>query len=185
MNPLDIIILIPLLVGAFFGFKRGLIMELSRIVALVIGVYAAARFSHILTDEIYKNSDVTTEMLPIISFCIVMLAMMVLIHLLAKLIDSSLKAIALGWALRVSGAAFGILRSAFILSLILMLAQRSELFESFQKSDSVKESRLYQPMVDFSEVVMPALKSIDKDTWLNRLDRKADKAKEKLEGLFD
>lgn len=185
MNPLDIIICIPLLVGAFFGFKRGLIMELSRIVALVVGVYAAARFSYLLTDKIYQNSDITTEMLPIISFCLVMLAMMVLIHLLAKLIDGSLKAVALGWALKLSGAAFGILRSAFILSLILMVGQRSEMLKGVEDTPTVKESNLYQPMVDFSEAVMPALKSIDKDTWIDRLDRKADKAKEKLERIFN
>jgi membrane protein required for colicin V production len=184
MNPLDIVICVPLLIGAFFGFKRGLVMELSRMVALILGVYAAARFSHLLTDYIYNNSDVNSEMLPIISFCIVMLGMMVLIHLLAKLIDGSLKAIALGWALKISGAAFGIMRIAFILSLILMIGQRSDLFKSLEDTQTVKESKLYQPMADFSEMVMPALRSIDKDTWIDQLDRKAEKAKEKIEGLF-
>ena len=59
------------------------------------------------------------------------------------------------------------------------------MLNSAEDTQAVKQSKLYQPMVDFSEAVMPALKSIDKDTWIDRLDRKADKAKEKLEGIFN
>ena len=42
---LDYIVLIPLCWFAFMGFKRGLIYELTSILALVLGVWASYRFS--------------------------------------------------------------------------------------------------------------------------------------------
>jgi membrane protein required for colicin V production len=182
---LDIILAIPLLVGAFFGFKRGLIMELSRIVSLIVGVYVAVRFSYLFTDYIYDNTDIDTEFLPIISFCLVMLGMMVLIHLLAKLIDKTLKTVALGWALRITGGIFGFLRMAFIVSLILMLGHRSEILKEMEKGESFQKSVLYEPLVGFSQLILPVLESIDKDSWKNRIERKTKEIQGKLEDLID
>ncbi len=160
-------------------------MELSRIVSLVIGVYVAVRFSYLLTDYTYNNTEIDSEFLPIISFCLVMMGMMILIHLLAKLIDKTLKTVALGWALRITGGIFGILRMAFIVSLILMLGHRSEILKEMEKGDSFQRSVLYEPLVGFSQLVLPALESIDKDSWKNRIERKTNEIKGKLEDLID
>jgi membrane protein required for colicin V production len=173
-HTLDIILAIPLLVGVFFGFKRGLVMELSRIVSLIVGVYVAARFSYLLTDFIYNSTEIDTEFLPIISFCLIMIGMMILIHLLAKLIDKTLKTVALGWALM-----------AFIVSLILMLGHRSQILQEMEKGDSFQKSILYEPLVGFSQLVLPVLESIDKDSWKNRIERKTKEIQGKLEGLID
>ena len=185
MNTLDIILSIPLLAGLFFGFKRGLVMELSRIVALVVGVYVAVRFSYLLTEYLYLNTDITHELLPIAAFCMVMLGMMILIHLLAKLIDRTLKTVALGWALRITGAAFGTLRMAFILSILLLLIQRSELFKEMERSELVESSMIYGPLLGFSETVMPALESVDRDAWTDKIDRKTREIRDKMEHLIN
>ena len=182
---LDIIIAIPLLLGAFFGFKRGLVMELSRIVSLIVGVYVAVRFSYLFTDYIYQNSGIETELLPIISFCFLMVGMMVLIHLLAKLIDKTLKTVALGWALRITGGIFGLFRMAFIVSLILMLGHRSDILKDMEKGEAFQKSALYEPLVEFSQVVLPALESVDKESWKNRIERKTEEIQNKLEDLVD
>lgn len=160
-------------------------MELSRIVSLVVGVYVAVRFSYLMTDYLYNNTDVDTEFLPIISFCVVMLGMMILIHLLAKLIDKTLKTVALGWALRITGGLFGLLRMAFIVSLLLMLGHRSEIFKELEKGEMVQNSVLYEPLTEFSQMVLPALGSIDKDSWKNRIERKTKEIQDTLEDLID
>lgn len=111
--------------------------------------------------------------------------MMILIHLLAKLIDKTLKTVALGWALRITGGLFGLLRMAFIVSLILMLGHRSQILQEMEKGDSVQKSILYEPLVGFSQFVLPVLESIDKDSWKNRIERKTNEIQGKLEDLID
>ena len=49
MNFLDIIIAIPLVYGAYKGFRNGFIMEIFTILALFVGLYAAFTFSDQLT----------------------------------------------------------------------------------------------------------------------------------------
>ena len=45
MNYLDIVIAIPLLYGLLKGFTNGLIKEITGLLGLIIGVYAAINFS--------------------------------------------------------------------------------------------------------------------------------------------
>jgi membrane protein required for colicin V production len=44
LNLLDIIILIPLLLFAYNGYKKGLIIEIATLIALVLGIYASIHF---------------------------------------------------------------------------------------------------------------------------------------------
>ncbi len=41
MNWLDIGIAVPLVWGAYVGFKKGLVIELASLAALILGIYAA------------------------------------------------------------------------------------------------------------------------------------------------
>lgn len=45
MNYIDIILLLPLLYGAYRGFSRGLIIEVATLLGLLLGVYIAIKFS--------------------------------------------------------------------------------------------------------------------------------------------
>ena len=45
MNIIDIILILPIIWFAYAGFKRGLIIELASLVALILGIYAALYFS--------------------------------------------------------------------------------------------------------------------------------------------
>jgi len=45
MNYLDIILVLPLIIGAWRGFKKGFIIELFTLLALLVGLYAGIHFS--------------------------------------------------------------------------------------------------------------------------------------------
>ena len=45
MNYIDVIILLPLVYGAYKGFSRGLIVEMSTLFALVLGVFISLRYA--------------------------------------------------------------------------------------------------------------------------------------------
>ena len=52
MEIIDLIILIPLIYGGWKGFKKGFVMELFTILALLVGLYAAFHFSDKITEMI-------------------------------------------------------------------------------------------------------------------------------------
>lgn len=181
---LDIILVIPLLWMAYKGFTRGLIMEVTRLLALVAGVYLAARFATLLADHLYKNTSLTNEFLPIIAFALILVGVMLLVYLFGKMLEGMMKMAALGWADKASGAFFGIARGVLLLSLLLMLLNRFSLLDGFQKSDTAEKSFLYRPIEAFAPFLLPILEDVDKDTVIDRMKRGVDKAEETLRDLI-
>jgi len=184
MNWLDIVLAIPMVWGLYQGFTKGFIMELARIIALIVGVYMSIRFAQTLTEYLYSNTEITNEFLPIISFAIIFIGVAILVHLFAKTIEKLAKAVALGWANKAAGALFGIFRTAFVLSIVLMLLSRFELTDKFEKGEIVEASFLYKPVSALAPFILPMLEDIDKDTWLDHVDRKVDKVEDAIRDII-
>ena len=184
MNWLDILLAVPMFWGLYKGLTSGLIMEISRLIALIAGVYLAVRFAQELSEYLYQNTELTNEFLPIISFAIIFVAVVLLVHLFAKAIEKLAKAVALGWANKAAGAIFGIFRMTFMLSIVIMMLTRFELLTKFNRGETAEASFLYAPVTQVAPFILPILEDIDKDSILDKVDRKVNKAKDALRDLI-
>ena len=101
------------------GLFRGLIKELSSIIGVLAGFYAAytyyAEFGRLLSSWISN-----TAYLKIISFMIVFCGIFFLVSILGVVIKYVLNIVFLGWVDRISGAGFGIMKGVLICSVILI-----------------------------------------------------------------
>lgn len=165
---------------AYMGFTRGLIMEVTRLLALVAGIYLAARFATLLADYLYTNTSLTNQFLPIIAFAVILVGVMVLVYLFGKMLESVMKMAALGWADKAAGAFLGVARGVLIISVLLLLLNRFSLLDSAKQSEAVQKSFLFAPMEAFAPFLLPILEEVDKDTAFDRLKRKADEAERKI-----
>ncbi len=184
MNWLDIVLAVPLIWGLYQGFTKGFIMELARIVALIARVYLSVRFSELLSSYLYQNTELTSEFLPIISFAIIFVAVVILVHLFAKAISKLASAVALGWANKAAGAFFGIFRMAFLLSILIMLLTRFELLTKFNDGKVAESSFLYDPVEQLAPFILPVLEDVDKDSIMDKIDRKVDKVEDAIRDLI-
>lgn len=184
MSWLDIVLVVPMFWGLYKGLTNGFIMEIARLVALIAGVYLAVRFAQELSEYLYTNTDFSNEFLPIIAFAIIFIGVIILVHLFAKAIEKLAKAIALGWANKAAGALFGVFRMTFILSIVIMMFTRLELLNDFNRGETAKNSFLYEPVSNVAPFIIPILNDIDKDSILDKLDRKVHKAKDAIRDLI-
>lgn len=184
MNWLDIALAIPMFWGLYKGLTSGFIMEIARLVALIAGVYLAVRFAQELSEYIYTNTDYTNDFLPIVSFAIIFIAVVLLVHLFAKAIEKLAKAVALGWANKAAGALFGIFRFTFLLSILIMMLGRFDLLKEFNRGDTARGSFLYEPVTQVAPFILPMLEEIDKDSILDKADRKVNKVKDAIRDLI-
>jgi membrane protein required for colicin V production len=141
MNYFDIIVGILLLLAAIKGFKDGFIIELASLAALALGIIAAIRFSE-LTAE-FLSGYIHSQYLGIIAFCVTFVGVVIVVHLIAKLVDKLVKAVALGWINRVMGMAFGVLKAGLILSVLLLALNIFGLEQMVAPADIQQESFLY------------------------------------------
>ncbi len=142
MNVLDIVIGIVLLLFAFAGLRKGLIIEAFYLASFVIGVYGAMFFSDAMSDWLSDLIDVAPEYLSLIAFILTFILFMVLIRYLGRLISNLVEAIFLGFIDKIGGFVFGAVKGALLVSILIMLLNVFNVSDAIDKSLR-KNSKLY------------------------------------------
>ena len=119
MNLFDILIVIIFGFCLIRGFFRGFIKEVSSIIGVFGGFYAAytyyMEFAKLLSGWISDKSY-----LYIVSFLIIFCGVFLIISILGVVIKYILNIGFLGWLDRICGAGFGIIKAALIVSVLLI-----------------------------------------------------------------
>lgn len=155
MNYFDLAIAIPLLWGLYKGFSKGLINSLATLAALVLGIVGAVKFSGITSVFLAKNLEIGTTYLPLVSFALTFIGIIIAIHFLARLIDKLLSAVALGGFNRIAGAIFGLAKYGFIVSVILIILNYIDRQTQFLPKEKKETSLLYKPVASFAPTIIP------------------------------
>ena len=160
MNVIDIILAVILVAAAINGFTKGFFIELASIVSLVLGIWAAVEFSGFVQRWLSKYLDWSVDAMRLVSFVLIFLFVVLVVHLVATLTEKFVRAIALSIFSRLGGAVFGVLKTAFILSIIMIVIFKIENFTGkIIPEKSKTESRLYGPIENFAPNILPFLKA--------------------------
>ncbi|NVO84836.1 CvpA family protein [Hymenobacter terrestris] len=119
MSTFDIFLLIPLGIGAVQGYRRGLVLEVATLLALVLGLVGGLA---LLNDAIPLVRHYVGEafgLLPLVSFVLVFAAIGWGVHLLSGLLKTAVHLTPLGFLDNLGGAVGGILKWVLGLSLLL------------------------------------------------------------------
>ncbi len=155
MNYIDIILALLLVLAAFNGFRKGLIVELASLAALVLGIWGAIEFSDITSEFLVENFNITTKYLHIISFVLTFVVIVILVHIVGSVVNKLVETVMLGFINKLAGMAFGILRAALILSIILVVFDKIDEDVEIISREAKEESRLYAPIRNFAPSVFP------------------------------
>ncbi|MEI6817353.1 MAG: CvpA family protein [Bacteroidota bacterium] len=157
MNELDIMLALPLLFGAYKGFKNGLVYEILILIVMIGGVFGGYRLVNFITEYVQTNYGYHSRMLPFYCFIGVLIILMVLIYFISKSSNTLLDFFGLGIINKIAGALLGIIKWAFFASLLFYLLapfDGNNLLITKEKKD---ESMLYEPVKEFSLLIIPSL----------------------------
>ncbi len=121
MSYADIAICILIVIGAYAGYKEGFLMELFSLLALLLGVLGGFKLMGWAMLYITEHFDVDKDVLPYVAFGVVFIAIVILVRMLGNMIKLSLDKSFLGRVDQVAGGFLGVLKTAFILSVIIWL----------------------------------------------------------------
>jgi membrane protein required for colicin V production len=161
MNYLDILITIPVIIGAWKGFKKGFIIEIFTLMALLIGIYAGIHFSDAMAKILRENLSITTQYLPAIAFTITFLMVGAMVYFAGKLIEKALKLVALSTINKFAGLFFGAVKMLFFVSATLIILESYDSKGNFIPNQLKSESILFHPVKELSIKTIPALKYSD------------------------
>jgi membrane protein required for colicin V production len=157
MSVIDIIIIIPILWGIYKGFKKGLIIEIATFLALIIGIYGAMKLYGATSNLIEDQINASQKYLPLIAFSLTFIAIVIGIHLLAKLLDKLIKAVALGIVNRIAGGIFGGLKFFLIVAAFLLIIDKIDNKTHFLEEKTKSDSLLYKPSLNLIYWVFPII----------------------------
>ncbi len=159
MNYIDIVILIPLLWAGYRGFSKGVIIEVASIVAFVLGIWGGVHFSDLIGDFVKDNISDKYE--PVISFTIIFIAIVVGVFVIGKMLEKVINLAQLKIANKVAGAAFGVGKIVLIWSFLIIIINQYDSKFKFIPKETKKDSLLYEPLIELSKTIVPAVESSD------------------------
>jgi len=119
MNPFDIIIIVILGYSLVRGVFRGLVKEVSSIVGVLGGFYAAFSYYTMLA-KILSGLIKEPAYLNILSFLIIFCSVLIIVGVLGIIIKYLLNIAFLGWVDRIGGVGFGLVKGVLIVSILFI-----------------------------------------------------------------
>jgi len=137
---IDIIFVVLMVLALFKGYSKGLIVALFSVVAFIVGIAAALKLSTIVANRLSASMSVANNWLPLVSFLIVFIIVVVAIQFGAKLIEKTFQLAMLGWANRLGGALLYMILYTILYSILLFYALNMNII----KSETIAQSATYE-----------------------------------------
>jgi membrane protein required for colicin V production len=145
--------------SAYQGFTKGFIITIASFAALLLGIFGAIELSGYTAGILSEKFDMNSESLNLIAFAITFILIVIATHLVARLADKLVKAVALGFINRIAGVLFNLLKTALIISIILVILERIDEKAAFIPRSETEKSALYNPLHSFAPLIFPYLRS--------------------------
>ena len=158
MNYIDLVFSLILIIAAIQGFRKGFIIELASLAALILGIWGGIKFSDFTAGFITKHTGYQSEHLTTIAFLVTFIVIIILVHMMGKMLDNVVKAIFLGFLNRLAGIIFGVLKAAVILSILLLLFDSIDENVHILPAKQKSESKIYTPMKQLVPTLFPFIK---------------------------
>lgn len=124
---LDFLGVIILALSFFRGWRKGFVVALCSLLGVVLGMLAALKLSSALATWMMAQGWVTSAWAQIIAYVLLFLGVLWLVRIIAKAVETALKAAMLGLINRLLGALLYMFMGAFIWSSVLWIGNRAHL----------------------------------------------------------
>lgn len=153
MSYIDILLLLPLVYGAYKGFSKGLIVEIATLLGLIVGVYGAVKFSGYTGELLRDFLDLQSPYLSYIALGVTFLLVAIVIYLLGKMLTRLIDMISLGLVNKLLGTLFGMMKSFIIVCVLLFLVNALDSKFHFISEETQQKSLLYRPFLNFAQQI--------------------------------
>ncbi|HOP03508.1 MAG TPA: CvpA family protein [Tenuifilaceae bacterium] len=161
MSIIDLVLIGLFLIAGFNGYKKGVIDQAATLAGLVLGIWGAIHFSDFTANFLAEQFSFTSQYMPLISFAITFVVILVGVHFIGALVEKIISLAFLGIVNSLLGVVFGVLKTALILSVILVLLGNISHRIKVIPDDFGSKSMLYGPVKRLAPAIFPYLKFED------------------------
>lgn len=160
MNILDIILLVCFIPAIISGLRKGFIAQVVAIISIVLGVWLSVKSATLVGSWISQWIEASPQLINIISFAIIFIAVAVLLFTIGKLIEATIKIIMLGWLNKLLGVLFSMLKCILIIGFLIIVFEAINDTFGLVPESYLSDSLLYTPFRDIADSVFPLFKEL-------------------------
>jgi membrane protein required for colicin V production len=127
---IDLIFAVLMVLALIHGYRRGLIVAIFSFVAIIVGLAAAVKLSTVVANHLGQAVKISDRWLPVISFVIVFIVVVILIRLGARAIQRITESVMLGWVNRLGGVILYAALYTTVFSILLFYAGQIKLIRT-------------------------------------------------------
>ena len=142
------------------GISKGFVAQLVSLVSLIAGVWAAFHFSKPLANWLGGFITLEPNIMNIVAFALCVILTVLLLNLAGKAITKLLQMAALGWANRLLGFLFAILKTALVLIVLIFIFEPLNDQFSLVKPEIIDSSVIYHTLDGLADKIFPFLKDL-------------------------
>lgn len=165
MATIDIVLLIVIGLFGALGKRRGFLSQVVLIAALLLGIWLTIRFSGYVSKILISNFDTSAQNTPLWAFGLTFAAVVVGVYFFVHLFKGAMHVIRLQWLDKILGLAFGMLKGALLVSVVLALLSQGGVMQKLISRDAMKKSVLYAPVRGLAPRLFPYLKDFGAAAW--------------------
>ncbi len=136
---IDAIFFILMILAVFKGYRNGFIVAVFSFLGIIIGLAAAMKFSTVVAGWLKDSTSISAAWLPFLSFVLVMVGVILLIRIGAKLIQSAVELVLMGWLNKLTGIILYAALYITLYSVLLFYAGKLSII----KPGALSDSRMY------------------------------------------
>ncbi len=152
---IDILIYVVLLVGAVVGCWQGAFKQIASSLGVIAGLFLAMFLYSDVADWLAGMVDAEETTLQIVSFFLIVIIVPLVLGLVAKLLTGLFSLVHLNWINRIAGAAVGVVCYAFIMSVVLNVADFAISSAGTSPEKLGERTELYCQVKQISQFVVP------------------------------
>ncbi|MDQ2862265.1 MAG: CvpA family protein, partial [Bacteroidota bacterium] len=134
---IDITFAFVMILAIFKGISKGFIVGIFSLLAFIIGLAAALKLSAVVASYLSKNVMSATKWVPVISFLLVFILVVLLIGLGARILKKTIAFAMLGWLDKIGGMFLYIIIYTIVFSVVLFFADKMVLLKPYVIAESV------------------------------------------------
>ncbi len=162
MTWLDIVILLPLLIGLVRGTMRGLITEIIAIAAVILGFIGAKIWGKVFSAWLLTQFTWPQPVCDAVAYALLFLGIAIALNIVGRLLSKLLKAIKLAWVNRLLGATFGVIKWGLIVLAIVFCVNKLDEQFKFLQPELKKQSIIYSEAVKLADQALDYVKTATK-----------------------
>jgi len=117
----DITIILIIVFGGYQGYRQGFLMSLFSLLAIFLGILGAFKLMGLALIFLMDHFDLDKKTLPYVAFGIVFLLIVLVVNFIGKTLRASIDKSFLGRVDEAAGAGLGVVKTAFMLSVVVWL----------------------------------------------------------------